>query len=190
MPIVLWQQVCRWCTSVGQVGSGTILFNLHLFGAGETLSCDCLPIVLTDCFVATGLQTMHLYWPGRIRYLCKTVLFNLHQFDAGETLFCGCLRIVFADCFVATGLQTTHLYWPGRIRHLGKTVLFNLHLFDAGETALKRYDHILPVSWWFCLHFIYLITCITTLVANSDRTYCENVPGMQARNYANRLAKQ
>ena len=60
---------------------------------------------------------------------------------------CVCVYVCVCVCVGVTGLQTSQLYWPGRIGHLAKTVLFNIHLYDAGETALKRYDHILPVSF-------------------------------------------
>ena len=38
------------------------------------------------------------------------------------------------------------MYWPVKIAHFNKKVLMNLTFWDAGEVALRKFDHILPVS--------------------------------------------
>ena len=38
------------------------------------------------------------------------------------------------------------MYWPVKIAHLNKAVLMNLTFWDTGEIAVKKFDHILPVS--------------------------------------------
>ena len=45
-----------------------------------------------------------------------------------------------------SGIVTSVAYWPTKLVQSGKIVLFKLHFWDAGENAIKKFDHILPVS--------------------------------------------
>ena len=48
-----------------------------------------------------------------------------------------------------TGIEVHHVYWPMKIG--SRAMLFRLELWDAGEASSKRYNHIKPVSFLFCL---------------------------------------
>ena len=54
-------------------------------------------------------------------------------------------------CLIA-GIQTTTCYWPVKVIDLNKVVLFKLQFYDAGEAAIKKFDHVLSVSYlyFFC----------------------------------------
>ena len=45
-----------------------------------------------------------------------------------------------------SGIQTAITYWPAKIMNINKLVMFKIQFWDAGENALKKFDHILPVS--------------------------------------------
>ncbi|KAH1175615.1 hypothetical protein KIL84_022140 [Mauremys mutica] len=53
-----------------------------------------------------------------------------------------------------TGIQLTTVYWPAKLRDSGRALIFRFHFWDCGEAALKKFDHILPVSqargWGSC----------------------------------------
>lgn len=38
------------------------------------------------------------------------------------------------------------MYWPVKLRNSGKVLFFRLQLWDCGENALRRFDHLFPVS--------------------------------------------
>lgn len=46
-----------------------------------------------------------------------------------------------------TGIQTTVVFWPAKLKASGRVVMFRFEFWDCGESALKKFDHILPVSW-------------------------------------------
>ncbi|XP_076451466.1 ciliogenesis and planar polarity effector 2-like [Babylonia areolata] len=60
---------------VGKTGVGKTSTVAKLTGNDVPLSHNETP----------GLQTSHVFWPGKIKHLGKTVLFNIQLFDAGET---------------------------------------------------------------------------------------------------------
>lgn len=45
-----------------------------------------------------------------------------------------------------TGIQTQVVFWPAKLVDTGKIIMFRLQFWDAGDAALKKFDHILPVS--------------------------------------------
>lgn len=47
----------------------------------------------------------------------------------------------------STGIQTTVVFWPAKLKASGRVVMFRFEFWDCGESALKKFDHILPVSW-------------------------------------------
>lgn len=49
-------------------------------------------------------------------------------------------------CFVVEGIETKVVYWPVKLRESGKVLFFRLQLWDCGENALRRFDHLFPVS--------------------------------------------
>ena len=62
------------------------------------------------------------------------------------------------------GIQTSIVYWPAKIVDINRVVMFKLHFWDAGENALKKFDHVLPVSNVLLyiiisglVHFIYIM---------------------------------
>ena len=79
------------------------------------------------------------------------------------------IRIHFVD-ISHSGIQTSIVYWPAKIVDINRVVMFKLHFWDAGENALKKFDHVLPVSnvllymciyiyirfSTFYIHFIYI----------------------------------
>ncbi|XP_056363949.1 ciliogenesis and planar polarity effector 2 isoform X3 [Oenanthe melanoleuca] len=44
------------------------------------------------------------------------------------------------------GIEATTLFWPAKPRASGRPVLFQLHLWDCGDGALRKFEHLLPVS--------------------------------------------
>ena len=52
--------------------------------------------------------------------------------------------------FNVSGIQISTTYWPAWMTDVEKLVVFKLQFVDAGENALKKFDHILPVSVDFC----------------------------------------
>lgn len=47
---------------------------------------------------------------------------------------------------VPAGIEATSLFWPAKPRASGRPVLFQLHLWDCGDGALRKFEHLLPVS--------------------------------------------
>ena len=70
------------------------------------------------------------------------------------------ITIHFVDISRA-GIQTSIVYWPAKIVDINRVVMFKLHFWDAGENALKKFDHVLPVSNVIhisgLVHFIYIL---------------------------------
>ena len=62
----------------------------------------------------------------------------------------ACLFIVqlvsHTNYFLPAGIETIVLYWPVKLRENGRVLFFRLQLWDCGENALRRFDHLLPVS--------------------------------------------
>ena len=48
--------------------------------------------------------------------------------------------------FLPAGIETIVLYWPVKLRENGRVLFFRLEIWDCGENALRRFDHLLPVS--------------------------------------------
>lgn len=44
------------------------------------------------------------------------------------------------------GIQTTVVFWPAKLQASDRVVMFRFEFWDCGESALKKFDHILPVS--------------------------------------------
>ncbi|XP_062363552.1 ciliogenesis and planar polarity effector 2 isoform X5 [Cinclus cinclus] len=44
------------------------------------------------------------------------------------------------------GIEATTLFWPAKPLASGRPVLFQLHLWDCGDGALRKFEHLLPVS--------------------------------------------
>lgn len=44
------------------------------------------------------------------------------------------------------GIQTTVVFWPAKLQTSDRVVMFRFEFWDCGESALKKFDHILPVS--------------------------------------------
>lgn len=44
------------------------------------------------------------------------------------------------------GIEATTVYWPAKPRASGRPVIFQLHFWDCGDGALKKFEHLLPVS--------------------------------------------
>lgn len=59
---------------------------------------------------------------------------------------CFNLEILTYFCFVYKGIETTLVYWPVKLRISGTVLFFRLQLWDCGESALRRFDHLSPVS--------------------------------------------
>lgn len=59
---------------------------------------------------------------------------------------CGSPRGAPRPGGVIAGIQTTVVYWPAKLRDSGRAVIFRLQFWDCGEAALRKFDHILPVS--------------------------------------------
>lgn len=53
-------------------------------------------------------------------------------------------------CFTPTspGIQTTVVFWPAKLKTSGRVVMFRFEFWDCGESALRKFDHMLPVSGW------------------------------------------
>lgn len=44
------------------------------------------------------------------------------------------------------GIQTTVVFWPAKLQASDRVVMFRFEFWDCGESALKKFDHMLPVS--------------------------------------------
>lgn len=44
------------------------------------------------------------------------------------------------------GIQTTVVFWPAKLQVSERVVMFRFEFWDCGESALKKFDHMLPVS--------------------------------------------
>lgn len=44
------------------------------------------------------------------------------------------------------GIEATTVYWPAKLRTSGRPVIFQLQFWDCGDGALKKFEHLLPVS--------------------------------------------
>ena len=44
------------------------------------------------------------------------------------------------------GIQTTVVFWPAKLQVSDRVVMFRFEFWDCGESALKKFDHMLPVS--------------------------------------------
>lgn len=44
------------------------------------------------------------------------------------------------------GIQTTVVFWPAKLQASNRVVMFRFEFWDCGESALKKFDHMLPVS--------------------------------------------
>lgn len=47
----------------------------------------------------------------------------------------------------SSGIQTTVVFWPAKLKASDRVVMFRFEFWDCGESALKKFDHMLPVSW-------------------------------------------
>lgn len=39
------------------------------------------------------------------------------------------------------------VFWPAKLKDSDRVVMFRFEFWDCGESALKKFDHMLPVSW-------------------------------------------
>jgi hypothetical protein len=46
----------------------------------------------------------------------------------------------------SSGIQTTVVFWPAKLQASERVVMFRFEFWDCGESALKKFDHMLPVS--------------------------------------------
>lgn len=46
----------------------------------------------------------------------------------------------------SSGIQTTVVFWPAKLKASDRVVMFRFEFWDCGESALKKFDHMLPVS--------------------------------------------
>lgn len=46
----------------------------------------------------------------------------------------------------SAGIQTTVVFWPAKLQVSGRVVMFRFEFWDCGESALRKFDHMLPVS--------------------------------------------
>lgn len=46
-----------------------------------------------------------------------------------------------------TGIEVSTLFWPAVPLGSERPVLFQLRFWDCGESALRKFEHLLPVSW-------------------------------------------
>lgn len=44
------------------------------------------------------------------------------------------------------GIQTTVVFWPAKLQASDRVVMFRFEFWDCGESALKKFEHMLPVS--------------------------------------------
>ncbi|KXJ06552.1 REM2- and Rab-like small GTPase 1 [Exaiptasia diaphana] len=44
------------------------------------------------------------------------------------------------------GIQTTVIYWPVKLMSSSRVLMFRFQFWDCGDHAMKKYDHLLPVS--------------------------------------------
>lgn len=44
------------------------------------------------------------------------------------------------------GIQTTVVFWPAKLQASNRVVMFRFEFWDCGESALKKFEHMLPVS--------------------------------------------
>ncbi|XP_015605236.1 REM2- and Rab-like small GTPase 1 isoform X2 [Cephus cinctus] len=54
-------------------------------------------------------------------------------------------NVGYSGYFETNGIKKTTIYWPVKI--WDKVVLFKLHFWDTSENSIKKYNHILPVSF-------------------------------------------
>lgn len=47
---------------------------------------------------------------------------------------------------ILVGIETTVVFWPVRLKESGRVLFFRFELWDCGESAIRRFDHMLPVS--------------------------------------------
>jgi len=47
---------------------------------------------------------------------------------------------------IPLGIETTVVFWPVRLKDSGRVLFFRFELWDCGESAMRRFDHMLPVS--------------------------------------------
>uniref|UniRef100_A0A3B3ZXP5 Ciliogenesis and planar polarity effector 2 n=1 Tax=Periophthalmus magnuspinnatus TaxID=409849 RepID=A0A3B3ZXP5_9GOBI len=73
--------------------------------------------------------------------------------------------------YETVGIETTIVYWPVKIKESGRVLFFRLQLWDCGENALKRFDHMLPVS--FCKE---QVDAVLLLFSFTDRISFEDLP--------------
>lgn len=74
---------------------------------------------------------------------------TVKQQASREPLVIRCLRnLERLTCrsYFFKGIETTLVYWPVKLKKSGKVLFFRLQLWDCGENALRRFDHLLPVS--------------------------------------------
>lgn len=45
------------------------------------------------------------------------------------------------------GIEVSTLFWPAVPLGSERPVLFQLRFWDCGESALRKFEHLLPVSW-------------------------------------------
>lgn len=64
------------------------------------------------------------------------------------------------------GMETCAVFWPVKLRESGRVLFFHFQLWDCGENAMRRFDHMLPVTmsfstWSLCqlFHPLFSIYC-------------------------------